>query len=236
MKSGTCFAAICCTVALHAGLALVAAGMLAQPDLLPPKPEPALIQAHLAARPLPVAPLPPAPMPPAPPEKPRTPARPAVQPTPLKPIAKVNAAPSSSLPAIAVPEAKPAPAANPAPPTMVPQATIQPAAPAPAVAAPVKAAPSIPASYAASNRKPDYPLISRRYGEQGTVMLRVYVKADGSAGEVQVKNSSGHELLDESAKSTVQGWRFNPASLDGKPIAEWYQLSIPFTLSISQHN
>jgi protein TonB len=28
----------------------------------------------------------------------------------------------------------------------------------------------------------------------------------------------------------VQSWRFNPATSDGKPIAEWYQVSIPFKL------
>ena len=56
------------------------------------------------------------------------------------------------------------------------------------------------------------------------------VKADGTAGAVEIRTSSGFPLLDESARSTVQGWRFNPATLDGKPVAEWYQLAIPFTL------
>lgn len=61
-------------------------------------------------------------------------------------------------------------------------------------------------------------------------MLRVLVNADGTAGAVEVKNSSGFPLLDESARSTVQTWRFKPATIDGKPVAEWYQVSIPFTL------
>lgn len=61
-------------------------------------------------------------------------------------------------------------------------------------------------------------------------MLRVLVNADGTAGAVEIRNSSGYPLLDESAKSTVQTWRFKPATVDGKPVAEWYQLSIPFTL------
>lgn len=67
-------------------------------------------------------------------------------------------------------------------------------------------------------------------------MLSVYVRADGSAGEVQVKTSSGYTLLDESARNAVQDWRFNPATIDGKPIAMWYQIPIPFTLSNSLHN
>ncbi len=61
-------------------------------------------------------------------------------------------------------------------------------------------------------------------------MLRVLVKADGTAGEVQVKSSSGFPLLDESAKTTVQTWRFNPATSDGKPVDEWFLVPIPFKL------
>lgn len=61
-------------------------------------------------------------------------------------------------------------------------------------------------------------------------MLRVLVKADGTTGMVEIKASSGYPLLDESARRAVQGWRFNPATIDGKPIAEWYQLAVPFTL------
>ncbi|MDB5727234.1 MAG: fhaB [Noviherbaspirillum sp.] len=72
--------------------------------------------------------------------------------------------------------------------------------------------------------------MSRRYEEQGTVVLRVLVKSDGTAGAVEIKSSSGYPLLDESAKATVRTWRFNPATSDGQPIAEWYQVPIPFKL------
>lgn len=100
----------------------------------------------------------------------------------------------------------------------------------PSPASPVKTGVSIPASYADSNRKPVYPLLSRRQEEQGTVLLRIMVTADGTAGEVVVRRTSGYPLLDEAALSAVQYWRFNPASIDNKPIAEWYQVAIPFTL------
>jgi protein TonB len=103
------------------------------------------------------------------------------------------------------------------------------APPAPPVPA-VKTGVSIPASHAASNRKPAYPAMSRRYGEEGTVVLRVLVRADGTAGQVEIKKSSGYPALDESAKSAVETWRFNPATIDGKPVSEWYEQAIPFTL------
>jgi len=90
---------------------------------------------------------------------------------------------------------------------------------------------SIPARYAASNRKPAYPLSARRNDEQGTVVLRVLVQVDGSAGKVIIKQSSGYPLLDGSARSAVESWRFQPASRNNVAIAEWYQVAVPFTLN-----
>lgn len=90
---------------------------------------------------------------------------------------------------------------------------------------------SIPASYAAANRPPVQPARSLRNGEEGRVMLRVLVQADGTAGEVQVRTSSGFPMLDEAARSAVQSWRFNPATSNGKPVAEWYLVPIVFKLS-----
>lgn len=86
------------------------------------------------------------------------------------------------------------------------------------------------ASYAATNRTPPYPRISLSNGEEGTVILRVLVTPEGTAGAVEIKASSGHPLLDESARKTVMSWRFKPATVDGKPVAEWYQVPIPFKL------
>lgn len=62
------------------------------------------------------------------------------------------------------------------------------------------------------------------------MVLRVLVKSDGTAGAVEVKSSSGYRLLDNSARSTVQTWRFNPATVNGKPLDEWYEVAIPFKL------
>jgi periplasmic protein TonB len=72
--------------------------------------------------------------------------------------------------------------------------------------------------------------MSRRYGEQGTVTLRVMVRADGRAGQVEVRRSSGFPMLDDAAREAVQDWRFNPATRDGKPVPEWYLVPVTFTL------
>ena len=100
----------------------------------------------------------------------------------------------------------------------------------PSAAATIKTSAAIPASYAESNLKPEYPLLSRRQEEEGTVHLNIKVKADGTAGEIQLKRTSGYALLDESALRAVRNWRFTPASINNMPIAEWYQIAIPFKL------
>lgn len=89
---------------------------------------------------------------------------------------------------------------------------------------------SIPAGYAGTNQKPVYPLLSRKLAEEGTVVLRILVREDGAAGDVRIQQSSGYPLLDESAVSAVRQWRFHPASINRRPIAEWYQVAIPFKL------
>ena len=175
----------------------------------PPKPEP--------PKPEPPKPKPPKAEPPRP-EPPRPePPRPVIQPTP----APVQA----PAPVVPVPETRPAPH----PPEPAPAPKAPPAPPAPPTP-PAKTEVNISASYSASNMKPAYPAMSKRLGEQGTVVLRVLVKSDGTAGSVEVKSSSGFPRLDQSAMDAVKSWRFNPATLDGKPVDEWYQVPIPFKL------
>ena len=108
-------------------------------------------------------------------------------------------------------------------------------APPPAEPAPVApaAAPMVPPSFRAAylqNPSPAYPPPSRRRGEQGTVVLRVFVSAAGGAEEVQVLSSSGHELLDRAAHETVQQWRFVPARQGDRAVAAWVLVPIRFAL------
>ena len=172
------------------------------PQPKPPKPEP--------PKPEPVKPQP-RPEPPRP-EQPKTePAKPEVRPEPVK----------IEAPATAVAPA-PTPVAPPAPPAPPPP-------PAPSVAKPsARTEVSISASYAAANRKPEYPKMSLRLGEQGTVVLTVMVKSDGSAGDVEVKSTSGFTRLDRAAADAVKTWRFNPATIDGKAVDKSYEVPITF--------
>jgi protein TonB len=183
-----------------------------EPSPSPPPPEP---------KPIKPKPVKPKPVPkPAPKPEPKAPAKPR----PSRESATPEVKAETVAPEASQPSAAPAPASSAV--TAAPPASA-PAAPA---APPVKTNVYIPAEYAAANPKPVYPAMSKRYGDQGTVVLRVFVKADGTAGQVEVRSSSGFPLLDESAKTAVQGWRFRPATSDGKPIADWFLIPIPFKL------
>jgi len=55
------------------------------------------------------------------------------------------------------------------------------------------------------------------------VLLDVRVDQDGRVSDVRLKKSSGSDLLDRTAIETVREWRFQPATVGGKPVAEWYR-------------
>lgn len=82
----------------------------------------------------------------------------------------------------------------------------------------------------AHNPKPDYPTIAKSRGWQGKVLLRVKVSAQGLSDAVTVEQSSGHELLDESAIEAVKQWRFIPAKRGETPVASSVIVPIVFTL------
>jgi protein TonB len=97
------------------------------------------------------------------------------------------------------------------------------------VSAPRQTSPSVDASFK-GNRLPNYPTMSRRLGEQGTVMLRIQISAQGRAQAVELVKSSGHQRLDEAAIATVREWQFIPATRDAMPITAWYEWRWTFKL------
>ncbi len=81
-----------------------------------------------------------------------------------------------------------------------------------------------------NNPAPVYPPVSRRSGEQGRVLLDVYILPDGAVGEIKLKRSSGFERLDEAAIRAVRRWKYQPARRGDQPIAWWYVQPIVFFL------
>ena len=223
-------------VALHAAVLLfilaaktVAPALLETPLMVhfiePPKP----VEVEAAPRPLPIAP----------------PKREIVRPVRPKPVpatprkAPVQPRPQDTPPLETTTSTEPAPASAPVVAEPPPVA----AAPAPAISSASGGSgsagsgqgggDSVGARFDADylrNPAPPYPPQSRRIGEEGKVVLRVRVSADGNAQEVEVKTSSGSNRLDESARKTVRQWKFVPAKRGGVAVESWVQVPIVFKL------
>ncbi len=136
---------------------------------------------------------------------------------------------------MATPETETAEAPGPVPEAQ-PEETSAPAASVPPSEAPASVAP-LAGKIAAlarpdylNNPKPDYPLLARRRGIVGRVLLRVLVRADGTPGEVSVAQSSGHAMLDRAARSAVAAWRFVPARRGEQTIESWAEVPVSFRL------
>ncbi|MBF0109165.1 MAG: energy transducer TonB [Magnetococcales bacterium] len=79
--------------------------------------------------------------------------------------------------------------------------------------------------------KPEYPPLARRRGLEGTVLLRIFIDATGTPNRVEIMKSSGHSILDDSARETVLEWHFSPARSGGIPEATAVEVPITFRLA-----
>ena len=182
-----------------------------------------------------VSEVPPPPPPPPPPQ-----IKPPPPPPPALPVRPSLAPPPVAL----APEPVPQPTQTPAaPPTLAATApvnaavsAIAPVAPAPSVVVPAApAAPTkvdLPTTVADYQTKspPVYPVMSKRMGEQGRVVMRVLIGADGVPQQAEVQQSSGHGRLDRAAADAVMRWRYVPGKLGGVPETMWFQVPIEFKL------
>lgn len=195
-------------ISLHAGIFLI---LLAAKTVSPQILELPLIVDLLetqdsskdpVAKPLPVA------KPRLPVKVSRTPAPKAAAPAPVEATQRNVEPPAAGMAAPAFIETRPTPAASPA--ETVSQARFD-------------------ADYL-KNPTPPYPPLSRRMGEEGKVVLRVLVNAQGTADSVEIRTSSGSERLDSSAQKAVRNWKFIPAKRGDIAVQSWVQVPIIFKL------
>jgi protein TonB len=191
---------------------LVRAGVIETPQAVQ------IIQAALMQAPAPeeVTPLP---------EPPKTPhPQRVVKPAPLppKPAPALTAASTpNEAPVVVAPPPDPKPEL---PPVSAPPALAAASAP-PAHLAP----PRFDADYL-DNPAPTYPSLARRAGEEGKVMLRVFVEASGKPSKIEVRSSSGSQRLDDAAMAAVRRWKFVPARRGEEYVAAWVLVPISFSL------
>ncbi|MSR61786.1 MAG: energy transducer TonB [Planctomycetes bacterium] len=77
---------------------------------------------------------------------------------------------------------------------------------------------------------PIYPKLSRRTGEEGSVLCRLHLSATGAVLEVEVVESSGFVRLDEAAREMLGRWRFEPELVDGRAVATTWLHKVTFQL------
>lgn len=82
-----------------------------------------------------------------------------------------------------------------------------------------------------NNPAPSYPLISRRNGEAGKVLLLVQVSKNGAAAQVEISQSCGYARLDQAALEAVRQWRFVPARRGDEAIAASVLVPLTFRLN-----
>ena len=82
----------------------------------------------------------------------------------------------------------------------------------------------------ATRTMPSYPAAARARGTEGTVILRVIVRKDGSVDDVNVLRDQPNGLGDAAAEA-VRNWRFRPATFHGQAIDVYYTVTVNFRLS-----
>jgi protein TonB len=105
-----------------------------------------------------------------------------------------------------------------------------PSAPPAAPAAPRVELPTKDADYL-NNPKPPYPRRSKLRGEEGTVIVRLYIDVDGSASNAEIAVSSGYVLLDRAGLQAASHWKYVPGKRDGVPVPMWGTVPVKFELT-----
>lgn len=166
----------------------------------------------------------PAPPPPPPTDTPRTPTTPVPVPEWLVDEPEVDDTPIP-LPTQDIPADVPVIVLDgPPPPVPAP-----PAPPAPAEDGPIYVVGAVEPPVAIHDPRPVYPEMARQARRGGLVIVQVVVEKDGSVTGVEVLKPEPFGLT-EAAVAAVERWRFEPARLDGEPVAVYFQLTVRFTL------
>lgn len=133
---------------------------------------------------------------------------PTPQPKP-KPLPKPEPKPVIKKPETTKPVTQPSPTPKPEPAPTTPAFS-----PAP-IATPIRQDPTPVTPTPIYRPEPAYPMLARRMGQQGTVVLELTLNPSGSVARAQVIESSGFNSLDQSALDTIKTWKFPANRFNG---------------------
>jgi len=78
--------------------------------------------------------------------------------------------------------------------------------------------------------QPEYPLLARRRGYQGRVVVAASVLSSGEVEFASLVSSSGYGMLDDAALDAVKAWRLLPARKDGEAVEGRIEIPFDFVL------
>ena len=76
-----------------------------------------------------------------------------------------------------------------------------------------------------------YPTTAQNAGEEGTVIVNVFVDSSGKPSRYGIAKSSGCADLDIAALETVLNWHYVPAQRGGDTVADWAQVNVVYKLA-----
>ena len=81
------------------------------------------------------------------------------------------------------------------------------------------------------NPHPTYPLIARKKGWEGRVVLQTDVDKQGNVKFIRILESSGFKVLDDISIETLKTWKFKPAKLGNKFVDDIVDIPVKFVLT-----
>jgi protein TonB len=103
------------------------------------------------------------------------------------------------------------------------------APPAPEPSGPIFVTGDVQKPVKISDVQPQYTEIARKARIQGVVILQTIIDKDGNITDVKALKGLPMGLT-ESAMEAVTQWKFKPATLNGKPVAVYFNLTVNFQL------
>ena len=83
----------------------------------------------------------------------------------------------------------------------------------------------------AKNPHPSYPLIARKKGWEGRVIIQAEIDREGNVSEIKVLESSGFQVLDNASLETLKKWKFTPAKIGNKFVDDTVTIPVKFLIT-----
>jgi len=83
----------------------------------------------------------------------------------------------------------------------------------------------------AKNPHPTYPLIARKKGWEGRVLIQAEIDREGNVSEIKVIESSGFKVLDNASLETLKKWKFTPAKNGNKFVDDTLNIPVKFLIT-----